>query len=89
MSEYLSPDWILEEGNKAMLAARRAGAEQADVLMAAGWRFVLPEIENGHGLSTEPWQWYWRSPPKRANSKGRKYWSTNQAFMALRRLSGR
>jgi hypothetical protein len=63
------------------LECRRDSLPQVDALLAAGWRFELP------GVRDEPWQWYWRSPPKRAHSKGRKYLSTNQAFMALQRQS--
>lgn len=29
-------------------------------------------------------QWYWRSPPKGKGKLGRFYWSTNQAWMALK-----
>ncbi len=73
------------------LESRRAGAKQADALIDAGWKFELPEVvnhdpENNHdwsGIESEPWQWYWRSPPKRKGSKGRKYWSTNQAYNAM------
>jgi hypothetical protein len=52
---------------------------QVSALLAAGWRFELP------GDDSEPWQWYWRAPPKRKGSKGRKYLSTNQAHNALLR----
>lgn len=62
---------------------------QVDALMAAGWRFELPEVVNRKDgetrMETEPWQWYWRSPPKRKGSKGQKYWSTQMAFNALQR----
>lgn len=54
--------------------------EQADTLIMAGWRFELPATRN-----PDIFQWYWRSPPKRKGSKGRKYWSTNQAYNALMR----
>src|SRR5688572_18677930 len=68
------------------LESRANCMPQVDALIAAGWRFELPEIVNGGStLETEPWQWYWRSPPKRAGSKGRKFWSTNQAFNALKK----
>jgi hypothetical protein len=53
---------------------------QADALILAGWRWELPKIDN-----PDIFQWYWRSPPKRKGSKGRKYWSTNQAHNALMR----
>ena len=29
--------------------------------------------------------WFWRRPPRKKGSKGRRYLSTNQAWMALRR----
>jgi len=54
--------------------------EQADVLIRAGWRWELPAIKN-----PDIFQWYWRSLPKRKGSKGRKHWSTNQAYNALMR----
>ena len=80
------PQWLIDGSEQVKLDCRRAGAAQADVLMAAGWRFELPEIVNNWpGSETEPWQWYWRSPPKRKGIKGRKYPSTGQAFNALQR----
>lgn len=76
----------------AIMEMRKHAATQVDALMAAGWKFELPEIVNHNPpkhdwshTSTEPWQWYWRSPPKRPNSKGRRYLSTQQAFNALSR----
>lgn len=85
--------WIdeLEEGARdAMLRCRANSMPEVDALLSAGWRFELPEIVNRKEgepphMDTEPWQWYWRSPPKRKNSKGRKYWSTTMAYNALRR----
>ena len=59
----------------------REGEKQANDLLAAGWRFELPDVSD-----PEVWQWYWRAPPKRAGGKGRKYLSTNQAWNALQRL---
>jgi len=53
---------------------------QVDALMAANWKFEVP-----HENATEPWQLYWRRPPRRKNSKGMFFWSTNQAFNALKR----
>jgi len=64
--------------HQAKLDSREAAMHQVEALMAAGWRF---EIVSESG--TEPWQWAWRSPPKRANSEGRRYASTQQAFNAL------
>lgn len=67
-----------------------ANLRQAEALIDAGWRYELPEIVNrkegepAH-MATETWQWYWRSPPKRKGTKGRRYLSTNQAFNALNR----
>ena len=60
--------------------SREEAMEQVSALCRAGWVFE-PVTEN-----SEPWQWYWRSPPKRAGSKGRLYRSTNQAFNALQRM---
>lgn len=68
------------------LRLRRNAVVECDALIAAGWKFELPEIVNNWPThESEPWQWYWRSPPRRRGSKGRKYWSTTQAFNALRR----
>lgn len=75
-----------ESAEEVKLEIRANTMPEVDALLAAGWRFELPEIVNGwSGNETEPWQWYWRSPPKRKGSKGQKYWSTTQAFNALRR----
>jgi len=62
--------------------ARNNTNAQVSALLLAGWKFELP----GNGdYEYEPWQWYWRAPPKRKGSKGRKYLSTNQAHNALQR----
>lgn len=53
---------------------------QVDALIDAGWRFELPNSPD-----SEPWQWYWRRPPRRAGSKGMFFWSTQQAYNALQR----
>lgn len=53
---------------------------QVDALMAAGWKFEIPSPSG-----TEPWQWYWRRPPRRKGSKGQLFLSTNQAFNAMTR----
>lgn len=76
---------------ESILETRRRSMHEVDALLAADWKFELPEIVNRREgepehMGTEPWQWYWRSPPKRKNSKGRKYLSTTQAFNALNRL---
>ena len=53
---------------------------QVRALLAAGWKYELP----GDG-DYDVWQWYWRSPPKRAGTRGRQYLSTNQAYNAMKR----
>lgn len=75
---------------ETMLEVRANCMPQVDALIAAGWKFELPEIVNRREgdparIGTEPWQWYWRSPPKRKGSKGRKHWSTQQAYNALKK----
>ena len=55
--------------------------QQADALILADWRWELPASLKNPDI----FQWYWRSPPKRKGSKGRKYWSTNQAYNAMMR----
>ena len=62
-----------ESNDKAMIQVR--------ALLAAGWKYELP----AGNYDYDPWQWYWRAPPKRKNSRGQKYLSTNQAFNALQR----
>lgn len=62
------------------LEARERAMVEVRELLAAGWKYELPDISD-----SEPWQWYWRAPPKRAGSRGRFYWSTTQAVNALRR----
>lgn len=56
-------------------------AEKAYELMRAGWRFEIP----GDYADLSPMSWYWRRPPRRKNSKGMLYRSTDQALNALRR----
>ena len=82
----------LEEGAKqVMLECRANSMVEVDALLAAGWKFELPEIVNAmegeSRMGTEPWQWYWRRPPRRKGSKGMKSWSTTMAFNALKRES--
>lgn len=68
-------DALVEESK---LECRRNCLPQVDALIDAGWRFELPATKD-----SEPWQWYWRSPPKRKGSKGKFHWSTQQAYNAL------
>lgn len=94
LPEWLNdvPDDRREPVKESFLECRRNSLPDVDALLSAGWRYELPEIVNhkegepSH-METEPWQWYWRSPPKRKGSKGRRYLSTTQAFNALKRLS--
>lgn len=82
---------LLEDGAKeVMLQCRAHCMPQVDVLIAAGWKFELPEIVNRKDgepphMETEPWQWYWRRPARRKGSKGMKFWSTTMAFNALQK----
>lgn len=72
--------------HKLTLEQRERDMPQVNALLDAGWKFELPEIVNGWPhRETEPMSWYWRSPPRCRGSKGRKYWSTQQAFNALRK----
>lgn len=78
---------LIEEGTQE---ARRAARHQVDALLVAGWQFELPEIVNGwKKTETEPWQWYWRRPPRGRAKKGRLFRSTNQAYNALMREQGK
>ena len=93
-TEQVIKDYIASHSGEIWLEIRRNCMPQVDALIAAGWRYELPEIVNRKDITvqenrmdTEPWQWYWRSPPKRQGSKGRKYLSTQQAFNALNRLN--
>ena len=82
-----------ELAKKTMLQVRRNCLPQVDALLAAGWRYELPEIVNRKDdeppstLDSEPWQWYWRRPARRKNSPGMKFWSTQMAYNALMRES--
>lgn len=60
--------------------ARMSTLPQVDALLMAGWKFELPAIND-----PEPFQWYWRRPPRRKGVKGRLFRSTNQAYLALMR----
>jgi len=57
--------------------------EQAIELWMAGWTSEPLR----HGL--EVMSWYWRRPPIGKRSRGKLFYSTNQAFMSLRRSQGR
>lgn len=81
LNRKLTDDELHQMGKKVMLEIRRASEKDAYELLAAGWMFE-PVTED-----SEPWQWYWRAPPKRKGSKGRLYKSTSQAINALRRES--
>lgn len=74
---------IAKLSHQTMLQIRADCIPQVDALIMAGWHWELPEIVNDHQGETEPWQWYWRAPPKRKGSKGRRYLSTQQAYNAL------
>ncbi len=79
-------DYLDDAAREVMLEIRANCMPQVDALISAGWQFELPEMVNpGFRMETEPWQWYWRSPPKRVGRKGRRYLSTNQAFNAMQR----
>jgi hypothetical protein len=52
---------------------------QVEALMAAGWVFEMVYEDS------DPWQWAWRRPPRRKNSNGMRFASTQQAFNALMR----
>jgi len=82
----LTEEEIAERAVQAMLEARAKAVQQCDALIDAGWRFELPElVNNWKNGESEPWQWYWRRPPRR-KGKGMKFWSTNQAYQHLRKL---
>lgn len=82
LGELLRDQALLAKlGEQTKLEARARDMVQVRALLAAGWKYELPE---GHH-DLEPMSWYWRSPPKRAGSRGRKYLSTNQAHSAMER----
>jgi hypothetical protein len=74
------PEKLRQAAYQVKLEARASAMIQANALMTAGWMFELPSLND-----SEPWQWYWRSPPKGKRTVGRKYLSTNQAYNALMR----
>lgn len=63
--------------------------EQAIELWAAGWTSEIPECYRHN--SKDFWRQcptmslFWRRPSRRPGKPGRKYLSTNQAFMAMKR----
>lgn len=60
--------------------------EKALELSAAGW---TPEIEHHtpHPFtgSVDVMSWYWRRPSRKKGQKGRRFFSTNQAWNALQK----
>ncbi len=69
-------EWLAKV-EEARLESRNACLPAVDALLFAGWKFELPEIVNHNppkhnwsSVFSEPWQFYWRSPPKRKGSKG-------------------
>lgn len=83
-TEYLNSPKFKAMVEETKLECRRNCMPQVDALLTAGWRFELPKLQD-----SEPWQWYWRSPPKRKGSKGRFHWSTTQAYNALMKEKAR
>lgn len=65
-----------------MEKADEADREQCFELWSQGWTSekVTPD--------SRPMSWYWRSPPKGKRPLGRRYLSTNQAWLAMRRRLG-
>lgn len=69
--------------------------EQATELWMAGWTSELPDsYKTPEAIETakhDTWRrcavmsWYWRRPSRRQGKPGRKYWSTNQAFNAMKK----
>lgn len=84
-------DFMNAAAQEVMLEIRADCMHEVDALLAAGWKYELPEIVNRKEfdqprmLDTEPWQWYWRRPPRRKNSKGKRFLSTAQAYNALKK----
>lgn len=74
---------LLELGAKALREEmNEKDMDQAIALWLAGWTSEQPNARQ-----TDVMSWYWRAPAKRKNSKGRRYYSTNQAFNAMNRLT--
>lgn len=84
---------LLELSSMASFEARSAigshDMDQAMELWAAGWTSEVPNPEHHgkHGFwsHTQVMSFYWRRPPRRPGKPGRRYLSTNQAWMALKR----
>jgi hypothetical protein len=55
---------------------------QATDLWLAGW------TSEAQSSNSQVMSWYWRRPARRKNIPGRRYLSTNQAWMAMRREQG-
>jgi hypothetical protein len=66
--------------------SRRRYQPLVRTLLAAGWWFELP---GGPEADDEIMSWYWRRPPRRKGSRGKLYHSTDQAYNALMRETGR
>lgn len=60
--------------------------EKALQLSEAGWQAEIKEHHIPHPYTgcVDVMSWYWRSPPKRKNSKGRLFLSTSQAWNAFK-----
>lgn len=60
--------------------------QQALELWAAGWKSENANpVSPGFWGQTQVMSWYWRRPPRRVDSKGMLFLSTQQAFNALKR----
>lgn len=79
--DLCQPEILSALANRGMLEARERDLVQVRALLAAGWKYELPDGD------PEPMSWYWRAPPKRPGKLGRKYLSTNQAYNAMTRVA--
>lgn len=63
--------------------------DQAMELWAAGWKSEVPNPEHNdkHGFwsQSQVMSFYWRRPPRRPGSLGMRFYSTQQAYNALKR----
>lgn len=81
--------WVTADGKPSLLDLQvLAGLEEAMLpdqqaieLWGAGWTSENPNPK----YPCQTMSLYWRRPPKRAGKPGRRYLSTNQAWMALQR----
>lgn len=81
---------ICLEGNALFVASvartrwemNRRGSRKAWELIRAGWKFELPDSDDPEIMS-----WYWRRPPRRKGTSGRKFHSTDQAHNAMKKES--